>query len=137
MRVGAAQRELARDKGARFLPPGYSYVNQQTWTRRFSGTTLPIGSRFWYKGQDHLWWLGNISAYTSTPRQYVVRFLDDPGPVKLALYSARYTTVDRAVRGSWCLQVHQGSSLMSGIERNVDESRGSEIAGSAGLNTSP
>ena len=29
MRVGAAQRELARDKGARFLLPGYSYVNHK------------------------------------------------------------------------------------------------------------
>ena len=40
MRVGAAQRELARAKGARFLPPGYSYVNHQTWARQFRGTFL-------------------------------------------------------------------------------------------------
>ena len=38
----------------------------------------------------------------------VVRFLDEPEPVKLALSSARYTTALGAVRGSWCLQVHQG-----------------------------
>ena len=50
MRVGAAQRELARDKAARFLPPGYSYVNHQTWARRFRGTILPVGAYFWYKG---------------------------------------------------------------------------------------
>ena len=130
MRVGAAQRELARDKGARFLPPGYSYVTLQTWTRRFSGTILPVGAYFWYKGQDHLWWLGKISAHTPTPGQYVVRFLDDPGPVKLALSTARYTTALGAARGSWCLQVHQGSSLMRGIVRNDDESRGAELAGS-------
>ena len=130
MRVSAAQHELARDKGARFLPPGYSYVTRQTWTRRFSGTVLPVGAYFWYKGQDHLWWLGKISAHTPTPGQYVVRFLDDPGPVKLALSTARYTTSLGAVRGSWCLQVHQGSSLMRGIVRNDDESRGAELAGS-------
>ena len=58
MRVGAAQRELARDKGARFLPPGYSYVNHQMWARRFRDTILPVGAYFWYKGQDHLWRLG-------------------------------------------------------------------------------
>ena len=58
MRVGAAQRELARDKGVRFLPHAYGYVNCQTLTRQFSGTILPVGAYFWYKGQDHRWWLG-------------------------------------------------------------------------------
>ena len=47
MRVGAVQRELARDQGARFLPHGYSYVDHQTWARRFSGTILPVGAYFW------------------------------------------------------------------------------------------
>ena len=46
MRVGAAQRTLARDHGACFLPPGYSYVNHQTWARRFRGTILPVGTYF-------------------------------------------------------------------------------------------
>ena len=73
----------------------------------------------------------------STPGQYVVHFLDDPGLVKLALSSARYATVLGAVRGSWCLQAHQGSFLVRDIVRNVDESRGAEIAGSADLDTPP
>ena len=46
MRVGAAQRELARAKGARFLPPEYSYVNHHTWARRFRGTILSVGAYF-------------------------------------------------------------------------------------------
>ena len=92
MRVGSAQRELARDKGARLLPPGYSCVNHKTWARRFRDTILPAVDYFWYKGQDRLWWLGNNSAHTPIPGQYVVHFLDEPGPVKLALSSARYTT---------------------------------------------
>ena len=71
MRVGATQRELARDKRARFLPPGYSYVNHQMWARRFRDTILLVAAYFWYKGQDNLWWLGNISAHTPTPGQYV------------------------------------------------------------------
>ena len=54
MNVSAAQRELGRAKCARFLPPGYSYVDHQTWTRRFCDTILPIGTHVWYKGQDHL-----------------------------------------------------------------------------------
>ena len=123
MRVGAAQRELACDKGARFLPPGYRCVDQQTWNCRFSGTTLPIGAQVWYKGQDPLWWPGKNCAHASTPVQFGVRFLDDPVPVKLAISSARYTRALGAVRGLWCLQVHEGSSLMRGIVRNVDESR--------------
>ena len=134
MRVGAAQRELARDKGARFLPPGYSYGNHQTWARRFRDTIPHVGAYFWYKGQVRFWWLGKNSAHIPTPGQYVVRFLDDPGPVKLALSSARYTTALGAVRGSWCLQV---KFFMRGIVRNVNESRGAEIAGSADSDTSP
>ena len=95
MRVGAAQRELARDKGARFLPPGYSYVNHQMWARRFRDTILPVGTYFWYKGQDHLWWLGNISAHTLTPGQYVVRFFGRPrtGQARALFSSVHY--------GSW------------------------------------
>ena len=58
MRVVATQRELARDKGARFLPSGYSKVNHQTWARRFRDTILHVGADFWYKGQANLWWLG-------------------------------------------------------------------------------
>ena len=77
MRVEAAQREPARNKGTRFLPPGYSYVNHQTWTRRFSGTTVPVGAYVWYKGQDNLWWRGINSAHTPRNGQYVVRLLDD------------------------------------------------------------
>ena len=60
MRVGATQRELARDKRARFLPPGYSYVNHQMWARRFRDTILLVAAYFWYKGQDNLWWPGKI-----------------------------------------------------------------------------
>ena len=53
-----------------------------------------------------------------------------------AIFRSKPTALG-AVRGSSCLQVHLGSSLMRGIVRNVDESRGAELAGSADLNTSP
>ena len=55
MRVGAAQRELSRDQGARFLSPGYSLVTHQDWTRRLSTTVLPVDAHFWYKARDHHW----------------------------------------------------------------------------------
>ena len=54
MRVCAAQREHARSKGGRFLPPGNSYFNHHTWARRFLGTILPVGNYFWHKGQYHI-----------------------------------------------------------------------------------
>ena len=124
MRVGAAMRELARVKGDRHLPSGYSLVPRSTWDRRFAATALPVGAFFWYKAQDGLWWLGKISGPTCQPDYYIVRFLDDPGPVKLALPALRYTTTTSAVSGSWCLQVHSGSALFKGLLRNIDMSRG-------------
>ena len=45
---------------------------------------LPNGARFWYKGDDGLWWLGKISASMTTDGVYLVRCLDDPGPIKLS-----------------------------------------------------
>ena len=132
MRVGAAQRELSRDQGARFLSPGYSLVTHLDWTRRFSTTVLPVGTHFWYKARDHHWWLGKISAHTTTVAQYIVRFLDDPGPVKLS--PSRYTTAIGAERDSWCLQTRQGRPLQQGILLNIDESRGVELADSVATN---
>ena len=63
MRVGAAQRELSRDQGVRLLPPGYSLVTHQDWTRHFSSTILPVGAQFWYKARDLHWCLCKISAH--------------------------------------------------------------------------
>ena len=60
MRVGAAQRKLSRDQGARVLSPGYSLVTHQDWTRPFRTTVLPVGTHFWYKARDHHWLLGKI-----------------------------------------------------------------------------
>ena len=128
IRVGAAQRELSRDQGARFVSPGYSLVTHQYWTRRFSTTVLPVGTHFWNKARDHHWWLGKISAHTTTAAQYIVRFLDDPGPVKLKLSPSRYTAAIGADRDSRCLHIRQGRPHQQGIVRNVDESRGVELA---------
>ena len=83
---------LTRDQGARFLYPGYRLVAHQDWTRRFSSTILSVDAHFWYKARDHLWWLGKISAHTTTAAHYVVRFFAGPEPVKLKLSSSRHTT---------------------------------------------
>ena len=40
----------------------------------------------------------------NTYRSYTIRFLDDPGPVKINLRpAAYYTTSSVAIYGSWCL----------------------------------
>ena len=43
----------------------------------------------------------------------MVRFLDDPGPVKLPLLPAYYTTLTGGVQGSWCLQLRRGRSMQA------------------------
>ena len=55
MRIGAAQRELSRGNGKRFLAPGYDCVLHADLLRRYSNTVLPNGAHFWYKGDDGLW----------------------------------------------------------------------------------
>ena len=74
MRIGAAQRELSRNNGERFLAPGYACVTRAEWLRRYRDTVLPKGAHFWYKGDDGLWWLGKVSARTADDGVYLVRF---------------------------------------------------------------
>ena len=135
MRIGAAQRELTRDNSARFLSADYSCVTWQTWSRRFGDTTLPVEAHFWYKANNRLWWLGKISGRIPSSSKRVMRVLHDPGPVTLVLSPTRHNTALGADRGSWCLQVYQGSSLMRDIGRNVDESRGADIVGADALDS--
>ena len=92
MRIGPAQRELSRANGERVLIPGYGCVPRADWLRHCSTTVLTPGAHFWYKGDDGLWWLEKISARTTTDGEYSERFLDDPGPTKLLLSPAHYTT---------------------------------------------
>ena len=52
MRIGAAQRELSRNNGERFLAHGYGCVPRSEWLSRYSTTVLPNGAHFRYKGND-------------------------------------------------------------------------------------
>ena len=81
---------------------------------RYRDAVLPKGAHFWYKGDDGLWGVRKISASTTEDGVYLVRFLDDPGPIKLPLFPARYTTSAGAVRGSWFLEVHVASAFSQG-----------------------
>ena len=128
IRIGAAQRELSRNNGERFPAPGYACAPLADWLRCYHDTVLPMGAHSWYKGDDGLWWLGKISASTTEYKVYLVCFLDDPGPIKVLLLPARYTTSTGTVRGSWCLQVYVATAFPRGIQRNGDESRGAAVA---------
>ena len=83
MRVGAAQRERSRNRRARLLSPGYILVTHQDWTPYFRVTVFSVGPHFWCKACDYHWWLGKTSTHAKMAAHYVVRFLSDPGPVKL------------------------------------------------------
>ena len=118
------------------IPPHYFSVHRDLWLRNFRNSTLPSGAHVWYKARDGLWWLGKIAhrappdASSRTPPDSspgssdIIRFLDDPGPIKIDLQPARYTTARNAVSGSWCLQRHGHGSLSRGVLRNSDASRG-------------
>ena len=123
MRRGAAARELHRDKGLRFVADGYELVPTKQWDDKFRAKDKPPpkGAYLWYKGSDHLWWLGQIHSIDVLEADtYIVRFLDDPGPVQLKLRPDSYTTSPSAPRGSWCLQRSKSHGLRRGLQRNVD-----------------
>ena len=54
MCVGAAQRELSRNNGERFVAPNYAYVPRAEWIRRYHDTVLPKGAHSWHKGDNGL-----------------------------------------------------------------------------------
>ena len=102
-------------------------VPRADWLRPCRNTVLPKGAHFWYKGDDGSWWLGKINASTTEDGVYLVRFLDDPGPIKVPLPTTRYTTSTGAGRGSGCLQVHVASSFTREIQRNVDSLKSAAV----------
>ena len=98
---------------------GYAYS-----TTALQHHGAPNGAHSWYKADDGLWWLGKISARTTTEGEYLARCVDDPGPIKLtALSGSLHATSTGGVQGSWCLQLRRGRSVARGSQSNVDESR--------------
>ena len=55
-----------------------------------------------------------ISASTTEDKIYLVRFLNDLGPIKFPLSPARYTNSTGAIRGSWCLHVTSPVRVLGG-----------------------
>ena len=69
----------------------------------------------WYKDKDSHWWLGIIHTVDSTREPFVIRFLDDPGPVRLILRPELYSTDATAARFSWCLQRRKSGGILDGV----------------------
>lgn len=60
------------------------------------------GTRIWFMNSDYLRRLGIIHEVNSTDRPFVVRSLDDPGPIKVILKPTSYSTDPAAGCFSWC-----------------------------------
>lgn len=105
MVIGAAQRESVPDRGARFLSPRYCYVNRVKFevagsAAQFCPSALGFDTR-----AKIILVVRKKKLHTSTPGQHEVRFLEDLGSIKLALFPARYTTTLQATRSSGDIQV--------------------------------
>lgn len=80
------------------------------WRTDSAATSLqavpPNGAPFWYtsKDEDNFRWLGKTSARTTTDGDSLVRFLDDPGRIKLPTPPVRYATSNGIVWGCLCLK---------------------------------
>ena len=74
MSIGAAQRELSRSKGERFLAPGNARVTCMERICHFRDTVLPNVAHVWHYGDDGLWRLGKINASTTEDGVYLVRY---------------------------------------------------------------
>ena len=108
MRIGSAQPELSRSRGQIVLASGYTLLPCDLWLRSLSSSVLPPRAHFWLKACDGLWWLRKIAdripSDSPSDITYIIRFLDDPGPVKINLRPAKYTTSSVAICGPWCFK---------------------------------
>ena len=122
MRIGLAQHELSRNSGERILAPGIRLRPTLGVAPKLPRYGAPQGNPYFVQGRRWVvmaW--KNQRVYDggwSIPGPLVGRFGADQ---KLPFPPARYTTSTEAVRGSWCLQVHEASAFPRGIQRNVDD----------------
>lgn len=101
----AATRELHRERGERFVAKEGKYLALRRRDERLSADASKLrGAHIWFKKDDNRLWMGILHEVGSTDRPFVVRLLDNPGPVKVTLQPTPYSTDRTAARMSWCLQ---------------------------------
>ena len=97
------------------MAKGYDLVSREQFLRTFSDPGRLKGAHVWYKSKDSRWWLGVIHTVGSDHEPSVVRFFDDPGPVKIVLRPDLYSTDAAAARSSWCLQRRKSGGILEGF----------------------
>ena len=70
---------------------------------------------FWYYSFDSFWWLCKIKQPSNVLERYVVRFLDNPGPVLIDLSDSAYNMALHAPCSPWCLQTHGRTNPLQGV----------------------
>ena len=101
MRIGAAQRELSRANGQRFLAPGYGRVPRADWLRHCSTTRCPpMGPIVGTKPMTACGGWGKSALEQPPTGNIWYVFLDHQGPIKVPLSPAHYRTSTGSVRGS-------------------------------------
>ena len=99
MRIDSAMRELARNKGRRYVPSTYVLVSRATWARHLASSPLPVGAFLWYNAKHGIWWLGKSPDIFLNIRSTSSDFSTTPGRSRsIALSDSRYTTSNDAVR---------------------------------------
>ena len=106
---------IARAKGESYLPGAYRLVTAEVYRARFATAPLPTGASVWYNSFDGSWWLGKIKQVSNGLGRYIIRFLDNPGPVLIDLPPSAYNTALHAPCGSWCLQTHGCTNPLHGV----------------------
>lgn len=118
-RQGAALREIHRERGERFVAKGYDLVPREQFARTFSDPCRLKGAHVWYKDKGSRWRLGVIHTVGCASLPFVVRFFDDPGPMKIALRRELYSTDAAAARFSWCLQRRKSGGVLEGVRHTA------------------
>ena len=108
-RISAAQREISRNNGERFLAHGYGCVPRAEWLSRYSTTVPPNGADL-VQGRRRFMMAWEYQRERDHEGGICGAFLDDPWLINL-LTPACSTTSTGAVRGSWRLQLHLASSF--------------------------
>ena len=126
MRIGAAQWKVFRSNDEQILAPGYACASGADWLRHNSTTPLQHhGSPQWGPYLVQSRWRLVVARENQRPHNHhwdLVRFQDDPGPIKLPLSPAHYTTSTGGVQGSSCLQLGRGKSVAREILSNLHAS---------------
>ena len=107
-----AHRELSWSWGEICIDSGYGLQLSRALFGSIASaffSALPAGTHIWYKPRHGPWWLGKMVHHVSpgapSRNSCIVRFLIDPGPIKINLWPPSYTTPRDTMYRSWYFSV--------------------------------